>query len=181
MYRNLPNLLTILRLVVVPFVVYAIVSTRFQIAALLIFSAGLTDALDGFLARHYRWTSRTGAYLDPVADKLLLVASYVALGVQGAIPLWLMWLVLGRDCLILAMVATAFLLTTIRDFPPSLWGKLSTIVQVFTAFAIIAARAYNPVERWSWEPLLFLITAAITIGSGLHYVWIANVTYARRS
>lgn len=168
---NLPNLLTLLRLALVPFVTQAIWHGDFRRGALLVFVAGVTDALDGWLARHFHWTSRFGAYLDPVADKLLLVLSFVALGFQGSVPGWLVWLILGRDALILTMVAIALLMTKVRSFPPTLWGKLSTIVQVFTALAIIAGHAYANGGFHRFETFLTYVTGAITAGSGIHYLW----------
>ena len=159
-----------------PFVAQAIWTGQFRRAALLVFVAGWTDALDGFLARRFAWTSRTGAYLDPIADKLLLISAYVALAMQGAAPVWLMWLVLGRDALILGMVAIAFAFTTVRSFPPSLWGKLSTIAQVFTALALIVLRAFVGSRQAGFEAFIIYATAAITALSGLHYI----VTGARR-
>ena len=171
MYRNLPNLLSTLRLILVPFVAHSILSADFHRAAVLIFVAGCTDALDGHLARHFRWTSRIGAYLDPVADKLLLITTFVALGVQGAVPAWLVWLILGRDALILTMVAIALLFTSVRSFPPSVWGKLSTIVQVFTALAVIVDRAYVAADFHAFEMFIVAVTASATISSGVHYAW----------
>ncbi len=146
---------------------------NYRLAILLLFIAGVTDALDGYLARRFRWTSRFGAYLDPVGDKLLLVSVYLTLGLRGAIPIWLMWLVLGRDALILAMVAIALLFTAVRSFPPSTWGKLSTIVQIGGALLIIAGYAFFP-DRPGWsDESIGLIIAVTTCGSGLHYFWLA--------
>lgn len=152
-----------------PFVAHSILAANFHRAAVLIFLAGCTDALDGYLARHFRWTSRIGAYLDPVADKLLLVTTYIALGVQGAVPAWLVWLVLGRDALILAMVAIAWLFTAVRSFPPSVWGKLSTITQVFTALVVIVDRAFLTSEYHAFEIFIEMVTATATLWSGFNY------------
>lgn len=172
LFRNLPNLLTVLRLVLVPVVGRAILVSEFRQAALLIFIAGATDALDGFLARRFHWSSDLGAYLDPLADKALLVTSYVALGLAGAIPVWLVWLVLGRDLVILLMVALAFLLTGIRKFPPTIWGKLSTVGQVTAALVIIAGRAWSEAPHSAIESVCIYGAALLTLGSGLHYLWI---------
>lgn len=155
----------------VPFVTYAIWNGDFVRGAALIFVAGVTDALDGWLARHFEWTSRLGAYLDPIADKLLLVSSYVALGFQGSVPAWLVWLILGRDALILTMVAIALLMTNVRAFPPTSLGKLSTIVQVFAAVAIVTGHAYAGNRFHEFETFLIYVTALVTAGSGLHYAW----------
>ena len=175
--RNLPNLLTLLRLVLVPFIASAIWNEEFPRALLLLFIAGITDALDGRLARRFNWTSRVGAYLDPVSDKLLLVTLYVVLGLQGTIARWLMWLVLGRDVLILTMVSIALVFTPVRDFAPSIWGKLSTVVQVVTALAIIAAHALFPSWFGLCRTVLVPLTAATTTWSGVHYAWLAWIRW----
>lgn len=145
----------------------------YRSALLLIFVAGATDALDGYLARRFDCTSRLGAYLDPIGDKLLLVSVYVTLGLRGGVPRWLMWLVLGRDALILGMVAFALLATTVRRFPPSIWGKISTVFQVMGALAIIAGNAYFPNRPQVYDQVATVPTAIATLWSGLHYVWLA--------
>jgi len=174
LFRNLPNLLTSLRLALVPFIVQSLWIASYRRSLLLLWLAGITDALDGYLARQFDWTSRIGAYLDPVGDKLLLVAVYLVLGLRGAVPLWLMWVVLGRDALILSMVATALLVTKVRAFPPSIWGKVSTVVQVVAALVIIAGHAYFPNQLRLCEEIAIPATAVATIGSGLHYLWMAQ-------
>lgn len=139
----------------------------------LLFVAGATDALDGYLARRFDWTSRLGAYLDPVGDKLLLVSVYVTLGLRETVPVWLMGLVLGRDALILGLVAVAFWLTSVRSFPPSLLGKLSTVVQVMAGLAIVAGHAYFPRETAAVDGIAIPAVATATIASGSHYVYLA--------
>ena len=108
MFHNLPNFFTVIRLLLTPFILEALWKFQFRKALVLVLIAGATDALDGYLARQFGWTTRLGAYLDPIADKLLLVSVYIMLGVDRAIPYWLVWVVLGRDVLILAMVGIAF-------------------------------------------------------------------------
>ena len=127
--------------------------------------AGLTDGIDGFLARTLQSTSRLGAYLDPIADKILLGATYIALGEMGWVPWYLVVIVFGRDILILLMVAYGFLFTTVREFPPSIWGKLSTVAQVLAV--VLALTNFLHINyKFVWNVL-----AAITIWSGLHYAW----------
>jgi cardiolipin synthase len=99
----------------------------------LVTAAGLTDFLDGYLARRFGWQSRTGAWLDPVADKVLLTTVFVCLGAAGHVPGWFVALVVGRDALILAMAGFALAFTSMRDFPPSIWGKVSTNLQILAA------------------------------------------------
>jgi cardiolipin synthase len=176
LFRNLPNLLTGARLVLIPFIVQSLWYADYRRSVWLLWVAGVTDLLDGYLARRFQWTSRFGSYLDPIGDKLMLVSVYVTLGLSGTVPRWLMWLVLGRDALILTMVAIALLFTTVRSFPPSRWGKLSTVVQVMGALIIIATRAYFPDRSPLVEGIVVPATAVATVGSGLHYVWLAGVS-----
>src|ERR1700722_14604393 len=91
---------------------------------------GITDVVDGFLARHFKASSRLGAYLDPIADKILLSGTFLVLALTGAIEAWLAAVVLGRDALILATAGVLYLSSARRNFPPSVWGKFSTFVQV---------------------------------------------------
>ena len=145
--------------------IQALWHAEFHRALVLVFIAGATDAIDGYLARRFEWTTAIGAYLDPIADKLLLVSVYIMLGVDRAIPYWLVWLVLGRDVLILAMVGIAFAFTSIRRFPPSIWGKVSTIVQVLTALVVLADQGSVLATT------MIYVTALTTIASGMHYGW----------
>jgi cardiolipin synthase len=167
--RHLPNLLTGLRLALTPWALWAIVGGSFRRALAILAVAGLTDALDGLMARRLKASSRVGAYLDPIADKLLLSGSYVALGVAGMVPLWLVLLILGRDAIILAMAGAALLFTSERDFPPSLWGKLSTLCQLTAAVVVLVAGAF---PDWRLRPgLLLWMAAAATAWSGIEYMW----------
>ncbi len=161
-WLNIPNALAVLRLVLTPFVVLRILAVDFETALWLLALAGLTDALDGFLARRFNWQTRVGLFLDPIADKTLLGATYLALGAAGALPWWLVGLVFGRDLLLLGLTGVLMLFAGERSFPPSIWGKGSTALQIVTGlWALIA-----------WVPELLLgITAAATAWSGLHYIW----------
>ncbi len=130
--RSIPNLLSGLRLILTPFIAAAILGHRFRDGVWLLFIAGWTDFFDGRLARRYDWHSKLGAVLDPIADKALLVTVYVCLAQAGAMPWWLAGMVLGRDVLIVLMAVYALLFSTLRGFPPSFWGKLSTAIQIVT-------------------------------------------------
>lgn len=168
-WLNVPNLLSLLRLVLVPFAVRAICAGDYRGALLIFAAAAVTDALDGPLARHFQCTTRVGAYLDPIADKALLSSTYIALGASGAVPWLLVGLVFGRDLLILALVGAALLITEYRDFPPNFWGKLSTAVQAAAAVWVIIVEAF-PAEGLSSGPMLWAVAAA-TVWSGLSYLW----------
>ncbi|MGE5645266.1 MAG: CDP-alcohol phosphatidyltransferase family protein [Acidobacteriota bacterium] len=176
--RTVPNLLTLLRIALTPLVVRAIVARRFGEALAILAVAAVTDALDGYLARKFDAQSRFGAYVDPIADKTLLSAGYVALGVAGAVPWWLVGLIFGRDLLILALAGAALAFTSWREFPPSIWGKLSTFCQIAAALAVLTAGAF-PGWKISADPFLW-IAAAATIWSGAGYVWRAVSLVRRR-
>ncbi len=168
--RWLPNLLTLVRLALAPFAVAALVAGDYRRAALLFLCAAATDGLDGYLARRFRWQTRAGAYLDPVADKVLLSATYLAFGIAGLAPWWLVGLVFGRDVLILLMVAAALLFTKYRDFPPSAWGKISTGIQVVAAAVMIASLAAPGLGLARAANALLWLVAAATAWSGFDYL-----------
>jgi len=168
---NVANLLTALRLVLVPFVILAILDGNHIRALVLFGGAALTDALDGIAARTMGSATRLGAYLDPIADKCLLSGVFLALAVAHLAPRWLVALVFGRDLYILAAVVFLLWLTPVRRFPPSVWGKVSTFVQVLTVTVWLFRNA-TPLS------LLELLSeaiqwpcAAFTVWSGIHYTW----------
>ena len=170
MTRNLPNLLTAARLAVVPVIALQILGGHFRTALVLTFLAGITDVVDGFLARHFHWTSRVGAWLDPLADKGLLITLFLTLGWIGAFPWWLVVLVFARDAIILLMAGLAFAFTDIRDFPPSIWGKLSTFLQVGACVGVLVIRS-TPFAWPAWVTLILIVTPAVgTVWSGADYV-----------
>jgi len=164
---NLPNLFTLARLVLTPFVAADILHNQHGRAIVLFFLAGVSDAIDGFLARRLGQTSRVGAYFDPLTDKIILSAIYITLGVVGAIPWWMVAVVFGRDILILAMAAYGLLFTTVRSYPPSVFGKVSTFLQISAALMVMLARYGIPAPA----ALALWLMVAGTIVSGLHYVW----------
>jgi cardiolipin synthase len=159
---TLPNFITTCRIALTPFVVLAILAGNCRRALVLCAVAGCSDGLDGFLARSFNWKSRLGAYLDPIADKLLLTSVYVSLAVASMVPWWLVWLVIGRDAFILAMVVSAFAFTRYRDFPPSIAGKISTAIQIVAALSVLAICGRAP-------DILIWPVAAVTTWSGIDY------------
>jgi len=164
---NLPNLFTLARLVLAPFVASDILHDRYGRAIILLFAAGFTDVIDGALARRFQISTRVGAYFDPIADKILLSVVYIALGLAGALPWWMVAVVFGRDLLILAMAGYGLLFTSVRKFPPSVWGKISTFFQIAAALVVMGARAGIPAPVTPALSLMVLGTAV----SGLHYMW----------
>ncbi len=171
MPRWLPNFFTLARLVLVPIIIRAIL-TRHHFEALALFAvAAITDVLDGAAARGFRTTSQFGAYLDPIADKVLLSGVFVALAAGGYVPWWLVGIILGRDLYLLVAAGLLFSFTRQRKFPPSRWGKASTFVQVLTAVLWMARNMqYSPALEFVSGAIL-LPCAAFTVWSGVHYTW----------
>jgi cardiolipin synthase len=168
---NLPNLFTLARLVMTPFVIDAVLDGRHVAALVLFAAAGFTDFLDGQAARRLNSTTPVGAYLDPIADKCLLSGVFLALAAARIVPWWVVAIIFARDLLILAGVGIVLLLTSVRRFPPSIWGKLSTAVQILTAVLwMLRNAAGGPVlDRLSWAMLVPCV--GLTIYSGLDYTW----------
>lgn len=170
------NQLTLLRLTLVPAVVALVLSADFTWALVAFVVAGLTDILDGLIARLGHQKTTLGAFLDPLADKVLLSSSFIALtwasGLHVRIPAWLTVTTLTRDAIILVAVAAINLTYGRRVFLPSLLGKLSTVAQVVTAGAVLLLNAlsdeFAPI-RW-----LYGLTLALAVGSGVHYVYLAS-------
>ena len=168
---NVANLFTALRLLAVPFIIQAILDGRHFFALALFAAAAFTDILDGAAARRFKLTTRSGAYFDPIADKCLLSGVFLAMAAARLFPWWLVGVIFGRDLLILIGVATVMLLTDIRGFPPSIWGKLSTFVQIVTAVVWLGRNAlpFRVLDAASW--FMLWPCAGFTIWSGLHYTW----------
>jgi cardiolipin synthase len=165
--KQLPNLLTAARLLAAPYILYLLWTGGYRTALVWFSVASATDVLDGFLARRLQAGSSIGALLDPVADKILLSGSFLTLGLKGAIPLWLMAIVLGRDLLILGFAIVALARKTRREFPPSVWGKASTAAQIaYVLFAVGHEAAITPLIV---ATILGRIAAALTLWSGIDY------------
>jgi cardiolipin synthase len=140
---NLPNLITLGRILLVPVVVWAIGSGQWQIAFLVFLIAGISDAVDGFLAKRLGMTSDLGAHLDPLADKALIVSIYVALGITEAIPRWLVILVVSRDILIVGGVMLAWFVGKPMRVKPLLVSKLNTVAQIILAGLVLGSLAFG--------------------------------------
>lgn len=168
---NLANLLTLTRLLLTPVVVVAIVRHRATLALAVFILAAVTDVLDGAAARRLKLVSSTGAYLDPVADKCLMSGVFLALAAGHFVPWWFVGIVFGRDLVILAGVAAFYFLTPIRNFPPSVWGKVSTFIQIDTAVVWMARNMLEISQLDALATAMLWICAAFTLWSGLHYCW----------
>jgi cardiolipin synthase (CMP-forming) len=170
------NQLTLLRMALTPVLVVLIVSRQFTWALVVFVVAGVTDLLDGLIARHGHQSTRLGALLDPVADKILLGSSYVALtwtsGLYLRIPVWLTVVMLSRDATIVVVVAIVHLTMGHRSFPPSPLGKLSTVSQIATAGIVLVVNGVGEAPRGLG--VLFDVTAGLIVVSALHYVYLAS-------
>jgi cardiolipin synthase len=168
---NVANLLTLLRLLLVPFVIVAILDGDHVRALLLFAGAAVTDVLDGLAARRFGLATQAGLYLDPIADKCLLSGVFLALASARLVPRWLVAVIFGRDIYILCAAGFLLWLTPVRSFPPSVWGKASTFVQIVTAVICLTRNVLDlPVLDALSSAMLWLCTA-FTIWSGLHYTW----------
>lgn len=179
MLRHLPNVITALRIVLVIPLCWLVVTGRYESALLVATVAGFSDALDGFLAKHFGWTSWIGGMLDPVADKLMLTAAFVTLAWVGGLPMWLAVLVVGRDLLIVAGAVAYHRLVGRFDAAPSRLSKLTTAVQiVFVLLTLLHQSRWIVLAPWM-QSILVAIVAVITILSGLQYVFIWGLRAAR--
>jgi cardiolipin synthase len=166
---TVPNQLTFLRLGFLPLFIILVFYRRYSWALGILIVAGLTDTMDGLLARSLNQKTSLGAYLDPIADKLLLSSSFVVLALNGQIRWWLTILVLGRDILILTTAAVILLTAGYRAFPPSIFGKLTTTLQIFLVFTVLAAAVFHwPLFIVARRVLVYLV-AGFTVFSGFHY------------
>lgn len=165
-----PNQLTLLRLIFVPFVIMNVLDRDYTWALGLFVAAGASDGLDGLLARVLHQQSRVGQYLDPIADKLLLSSMFMTLSFTRQIPWRYTVLVFSRDLTILVIAAALYMTTSIRDFKPSIFGKLNTVAQVAAVFFVLLFNV-RP-EPWiHFMRVSFLYaTFAFTTFSGVHYI-----------
>ena len=167
---NIPNSLTLVRIVLVPLVVWLIIDHEMTAAFLLFLLAGFSDAADGYIAKRYGWRSELGAYLDPIADKALLVSIYVTLGLAGHLPVWLVIAVVSRDILIVGAVVLSWMLSRPLTMHPLLISKLNTFAQIVLAGLVLAelglGLGLEPVVK-----VLIWVTGALTILSAAAYFW----------
>jgi len=168
MYLNIPNFLSMLRIVSIPLLII-LLSYDEHVGAFTVFiCAAITDGLDGFIARRFKQKTMVGAYLDPIADKLLLTSSFIAFALMGLIPKWLTILVVSRD-VIIAMGIVVLQLVSIRvDIKPSFLSKLTTVFQLTT----IGARLLLDILERHFDalPYLYWATGILTVVSGLQYI-----------
>jgi len=167
---NIPNILTVSRILLIPLFVIFLLKDLMAFALLTFAYAAISDGLDGLLARYYKQQSALGSYLDPIADKLLLTSAYISLAVLKYIPSWLTVLVISRDVFIVLAFAIFVLFDIKVESRPSLISKWTTVFQLATIMVTLLAVQF-PVAKIVQQPL-FWVTATLTILSGFHYVYI---------
>src|SRR5204862_682425 len=169
-----PNQLTLARLIFLPFVLIKIVEGHFKGALILFLLAGVSDGLDGLLARRLKQQTLLGQYLDPIADKLLLSTVFLVLSIVRQIPWKFTVMVFSRDICILLVSAVLYTIAGLRDFRPSIFGKANTFAQVATVLFVMLFQIYS--ARWVWVGRRFFLSATFlfTIVSALHYVYLVG-------
>ncbi|HOP35247.1 MAG TPA: CDP-alcohol phosphatidyltransferase family protein [Syntrophales bacterium] len=168
---NLPNLLTILRILLVPLVVILLMDGAYPMALAVFVLAGVTDGLDGFLARVLHQKTLLGAYLDPLADKALIASSFITLSILGFLPGWLTVIVITRDLVILFGILLLTLLSVSFQIRPVAVSKVTTALQLFTVFYVLTAiNLAGSLPPWIMKGL-FGLTALFTVLSGFSYIW----------
>jgi cardiolipin synthase len=180
---TVPNLLTVFRMVLIPVFVSLLFYQRFILALVIFVLAGVTDGLDGLLARRFDQKSQLGTILDPIADKLMMVTSFVVLSMKSVfpqpvpshlpIPFWVTIAVISRDVFILVGAAAINIVTGFRGFRPSLLGKINTTVQI-VAIGIIMLAASIPYGTGYYLPTVYATVFAFAVLSGAHYVFFVS-------
>jgi cardiolipin synthase len=173
---SIPNLITLCRILLVPVVVWAITAGEMRVAFVLFLAAGISDAVDGFLAKRFGMGTELGAFLDPLADKAMLVSIYVALGIMAVVPRWLVILVVSRDIMIVGAVMVSWLVNRPIPLKPLLVSKLNTVAQIALACVVLAALGFGFNATITIE-LLVALVAVLTMLSVVFYVieWMRHV------
>lgn len=178
---NIPNFLSLLRIILVPVIVIFLIQESYSKALIVFVVAGLTDALDGAVARMFNKQTELGSYLDPLADKILLSTSFIALAIFGLIPSWLAVIVISRDFIILLGIATLSMMSVTYEIQPVFVSKVTTILQIATVFFALLIKANTfAMERYDLIIILSWLTALFTIISGLIYI-IKGIKYINRT
>lgn len=169
--NHLPNIISEFRILLVLPVVWTLLNQEYAVALILFAIAGFSDALDGFLAKHYHWESRLGSILDPLADKLLLVSCFLALAWNGLIPIWLTVAVIARDLIIvIGGVAFHYMLEKF-DMAPSRISKANTFFQILYILAVVFYHGEFAFTPWIIETLGYIVFVSTAL-SGIDYVWV---------
>mgnify|MGYP001588279825 FL=1 len=166
---NLPNAITLARLFVVPVIVVMILDGRMEAAFWLALCAAVSDAIDGIVAKQFNMETVLGAYLDPIADKALLVCAYIALGHEGYLPMWLVVAVVSRDVLIVGGALLFHTLTQSLEMTPLMVSKVNTAAQLILAVVVVGSEAFG-IHSSGIRDMLVYVVGATTLVSGATYV-----------
>jgi len=167
---DIPNIITIFRIGIVPAVVVALLDGQFTLALLLFAIAGISDGLDGYIAKRFNYVSRLGSILDPLADKLLLISTYIALGWLALLPLWLVLIVIGRDMLIVCGALAYHRLIGQYEMSPSLISKANTFFQIVLGLAVVFSAGVVALPAQMLDGSIYFVAAAAVL-SGFDYAW----------
>lgn len=176
---TIPNLLTFVRMALIPVFASLLYYGKYEWALFTFFFAGVSDGIDGFVARRFNQSSSLGTILDPIADKLLMTTAFVVLTLPHVlpadnkhfpVPFWVTASVIGRDILIVVVAMAIFIMTNFRGFVPSIWGKISTFVQISAVGIILIACVFPQYSGW-YLPPIYTLTAALAFISGVHYIF----------
>lgn len=178
---TIPNLLTLLRILLIPVFVSQLYYQYFDWALATFFFAGLSDAVDGFVARNFNQSSELGKALDPIADKLMMTTAFIVLAMPQLVPdskhlpvpFWLTAAVITRDVLILVVAGAIFFTTGFRRFRPSIWGKVSTVIQVSAVFLILLATNFPSIGDF-YLPFVYIFVFLLAAISGFHYIFFVS-------
>jgi len=178
---NLPNFLSLLRIILVPVIVIFLIQGSYAKALIVFVVAGLTDALDGALARLLNKQTKLGSFLDPLADKILLSTSFIALAIFSLIPSWLAVIVISRDFIILLGIVILSMMSVTYEIKPIFVSKVTTTLQIATVFfALLLKTVTYDIISYNWIIVLSWLTAAFTIISGLIYI-IKGIKFINRT
>jgi cardiolipin synthase len=174
---TIPNLITIVRLIIVPLVIVMIGQENWALAFLLFVAAGLSDAIDGFIARRFNMRSEFGAYMDALADKALLVSIYVTLSVVGVLPAWLAITVVSRDLMIVSAIIVSWLLRRPVEIKPLFVSKMNTAAQIAFAALVLSTKAFG-IDADGFYGAGMILVALLTIVSAGAYLarWMKHMT-----
>ena len=178
--NQIPNIITGVRFLLVPLLVWSLVERNFGLALATFGIMGVSDGLDGFLAKHYGWKTRLGEFLDPLADKTMLVSAYITLGFGGLVPFWLVITIILRDVVILTGAGVYHLLTRQLQMVPSLISKLNTLAQIILVLAVIFDQLIE--LPGNLVSIIIILTLFTTVASGIAYVieWSSRAKQAMR-
>ncbi len=177
MIQSLPNLITVGRIVLVPVVIWAITSGNMLLAFWVFVAAGISDAVDGFIAKRFNAQTEFGAYLDPLADKALLMSIYVTLSIEGLLPRWIVIAVVSRDIMIMGAVVLSWVLNRPVEIHPLIVSKLNTAAQIGLAALVLASSGFK-FDAGQAKNVLLVVAGGLTFISAAAYLieWMRHIT-----